>query len=107
MLQKLNKVMSMKGVPNPNFKGFICNNIQTIGMLFKSCMVVGKVMNPRSIRNECVISIGLNLWTNTKNNKSIHKCNNNTRPCVMNIRMPPCWKRQMLVMQLFILGGIP
>ncbi len=38
----MNKVMTLKnGVPNPNFKGFILDNIQTINMQCKSCMVVG------------------------------------------------------------------
>jgi hypothetical protein len=29
MWQKLNKVMAMNGVPNPNFKGFMADNVQT------------------------------------------------------------------------------
>jgi hypothetical protein len=79
-----------------------------IKTLFKLCVVVGIRINPQLIGSKCVTSTRFNLWTNTQNNKSNQKCENNTRPCAMNIRMPPhCRKRQTFIMQLSIVGGIP
>jgi hypothetical protein len=39
MWQNLNKVMANNGVPNPNFKGFMANNLRLVGMLFELSMV--------------------------------------------------------------------
>ncbi len=41
------------------------------------------------------------IYTHTQNNKSNKRRMNNTRPCAMNIRMPPCWKKQMFTILLF------
>ncbi len=48
---------------------------------------------PMVNREEHVTSIRLNLWTYTQNNKSNKRCVNNTRPYVMNIKMPIRWKK--------------
>ncbi len=72
----------------------------SIGTSFESCIVVGTPMDPWSIGNEHVISIGLNLWTNTQSNKSNQRCGGNTRSCAMNRRMLLRWRKWMFAMQL-------
>ncbi len=58
-------IMLMEGVLIQNSRAS-----WSIGTSFESCIVVGTPMDPWSIGNEHVISIGLNLWTNTQSNKS-------------------------------------
>jgi hypothetical protein len=100
-------VIANNGVPNPNSKGFVVNNVKPIGMMFKLSMVAKMQVSQWLIENELVFSTGVNPWTNTQNNRSNKSCEKNIGHCVMNIKMPFLWKRHMFGMQQSIVSGIP
>jgi hypothetical protein len=65
--------MLTKGVPNPNFKGFMVSGAQANWNVIQIVYGGGDPGEPMVIRNEHVTSIQLNLWINTQINKPNHK----------------------------------
>ncbi len=105
MWQNLNNVMANNGVSNPNFKGFMVDNVQANWNDVRIIYGSGEV-NQWLTKNNYYFSTGVNPWTNTQNNILSQSCEKNIGHCVMNTKMPFLWKHQMLNMQQFNVGGI-
>jgi hypothetical protein len=106
MWQNLNKAMANNGVPNPNFKDSWLIVLRPIGKEFELSMVMELQMNRWLIENKFVFFTRVNLWTNTRNNRSSQSFETNIGHCAMNTKMPFLWKRQMFGMEQFTIGGI-
>jgi hypothetical protein len=60
--------MLTKGVPNPNFKGFMAGSAQANWNVVQIVYGCGDLGEPMAIGSKRVTSIGLNLWIDTQIN---------------------------------------
>ncbi len=87
-------------------RGSLQTMFQPIGTLCKFCKIQVTQLNWWLRRNILVTFIRRNPWTNTQNNKLSQICVNDIRHCVMCTRLSHRWKRLMLGLQPFNVGGV-
>jgi hypothetical protein len=96
--------MAKNGVFHPNFTAnSVQANLNTIQIVYGA----NDPNEPWLTKNIFVIFIRFNPWINIQNKKLSQSCMNNIKHCTMSTRMQHFWKKLMIDMQPFNVGGIP